>query len=290
MEKTIYALGFFDGVHLGHQALLGQCRELARHHGAKPGAVTFDTHPELLLLGQAPGLINTQADKTKLLMQYYMETVITLPFDRAMMDMPWQAFLDMLVRRYGAAGLVCGEDFSFGCRGQGTAELLADYCKQRNMPCAVVPQQKLEGVTVSSTHIRRLLEAGALEEANRFLGHPHILSGTVVPGRQLGRTIGIPTANIPLPPGAVRLPKGVYACRAGEHLAVTNIGSRPTVGGHEVRAESWLLDFEGDLYGQELTLEFHKFLRPERKFDSLEALQTEIQRNAAETRKIFEKS
>ncbi len=290
MEKTIYALGFFDGVHLGHQALLGQCRELAEHYGAAAGAVTFTVHPDALVLGKTPALINTAGDRDRLLRSYGIQSVAVLPFDRAMMDMPWQEFLNMLVRRYGAAGLVCGEDFRFGHRGLGTAELLADYCKQRDMPCAVVPQQKLEGVTVSSTYIRRLLEAGALEEANRFLGHPHILSGTVVPGRQLGRTIGIPTANIPLPPGAVRLPKGVYACRAGEHLAVTNIGSRPTVGGHEVRAESWLLDFEGDLYGQELTLEFYKFLRPERKFDSLEALQAEIQRNAAETRKIFEKS
>ena len=150
----------------------------------------------------------------------------------------------------------------------------------------------MDGTTVSSTHIRALLEQGSIEQANAFLGHPHILSGTVVSGRKLGRTLGIPTANISIPEEVVTLPFGVYACKANveeqEYLAVTNIGNRPTVGGHRVTVEPWLLDFEGDLYGKPLTLSFYSFLRRERKFPSLDALKEEIGKNALQTRKVFE--
>ena len=194
----------------------------------------------------------------------------------------------------GAAGFICGKDFRFGNRGEGNAEKLKAYCRERNLLCSIVVDQTLEGIRVSSTHIRNLLEAGDLEEAIRFMGHPYVISGEVISGRKLGRTIGVPTANLLLPEEVVELPRGVYACIAvaegQEYLAVTNIGSRPTVGGHQTRAEAWLLDFDGDLYGKQLTLEFYKFLRPERKFDSLEELTKEIQKNAAETRKIFEKT
>lgn len=285
-EKTIYALGVFDGVHLGHQALLRACRDLADEMGCRAGVVTFFGHPDALVHGTAPRLINTPEDRKKLLQQLYMDTVVELPFDEAMMCMPWQDFFALLMKEHRAAGLVCGEDFRFGNRGEGNAEKLAAACTQAGIPCVVVPEQKLDGITVSSTHIRSLLEQGQLEEANRFLGHGHVLSGTVVAGRGLGHTIGIPTANLRLPEEVVVPKQGVYACTVGvdghAYVAVTNIGSRPTVGGHQLRAESWLLDYEGDLYGKEITLQFHKFLRPEQKFDSLEALQTQIRQDAAQ--------
>lgn len=293
-EKTIYALGFFDGVHLGHQALLTACRDLAQAHGCKAGAVTFLGHPDTLVHGRTPMLINTPQDRKKLLRQFHMDKVVELPFDRAMMTMPWQAFVEMLVETHDAAGFVCGHDFHFGDRGAGTAALLQGWCRERDLPCAVIPEQMLDGITVSSTYIRSLLEAGELEQAIRYMGHPHILVGTVVSGRKLGRTIGVPTANLCLPEDVVQLPHGVYACKAvvdqKAYLAVTNIGSRPTVGGHRVTVEPWLLDFEGDLYGKEITLCFHSFLRPEKKFDSLEELKAEIQENALQTRKFFEKT
>jgi len=292
-EKTIYALGFFDGVHLGHQALLKACRTLAEETGCRAGAVTFASHPEGLICGKEPVLINTSEDKKRLLHAAGAEVVLELPFDQAVMTTHWASFLKQLVI-YDAAGFVCGSDFRFGAGGSGTAKKLEGFCKRRNLPYAVVPQQMLGGIRVSSTYIRQLLEAGEMERANQFLGHPHILTGTVVSGRKLGRTLGIPTANLPLPAQTVSLRKGVYACRASVegkgYLAVTNVGDRPTVGGHHVTVEPWLLDFEGDLYGKELTLAFHAFLRPEKKFDSLESLQAEIRENAAQTRKYFEKT
>ena len=292
-ERTIYALGFFDGVHLGHQALLRECRRLATEYGCKAGAVTFCNHPDSLVLGKTPALINTAEDRQRLLGAWGIETILELPFDKDLMTTHWSSFLTQLVR-HDAAGFVCGDDFRFGAGGSGTAQKLAAYCKSRVLPWAIVPGQTLDGTRVSSTHIRQLLEAGDLENANRFLGHPHILSGEVIRGRGLGHTLGIPTANLALPEQTVPLRRGVYACMAvveGQtHLAVTNIGNRPTVGGHRVTVEPWLLDFEGDLYGKTVTLLFFAFLRPEQKFDSLEALKAEIQKNAQQTRDFFEKT
>ena len=290
MRKTIYALGFFDGVHLGHRALLNECRRLAQEADCLAGAITFGSHPDKLVFGTAPVLINTPADRERLLRRD-MDRVITLPFDEKMHTTDWKDFLELLRRDYAAAGFVCGDDFRFGARGLGNGELLADYCRKEGLPWAVVPEQTVHATRVSSTHIRTLLEAGQMEEAHAFLGHPHILTGTVVHGHQLGRKLGIPTANLPFPPG-LAVPKfGVYACLVeldGEkHPAVTNIGTRPTVQGRGIVVEPWILSYDGDLYGREMTLEFYKFLRPERKFPSLEALQQEIHRNAEETLQYF---
>ena len=291
-NKTIYALGFFDGVHLGHAALLAECRRLADGQACKAAAVTFSSHPDTLVQGVAPKLINTIEDRVRLLKAAGMDDVVVLPFDKQMQTMPWRDFLDLLRESYGAVGLVCGHDFRFGSRGEGNAALLTDYCREKGMCWAVVPEQKLDGITVSSTHIRSLLENGKVGEAGRFLGHPHTLTGQVISGRKLGRTLGIPTANLRLPEGVAALLFGVYACRADvdgkSYLAVTNIGNRPTVNGHHTTVEPWLLDFEGDLYGKTLTLRFYRFLRPEQKFPSLEALKEEILKNARETRKFFE--
>ena len=293
-QSIIYALGFFDGVHLGHQGLLKACCALAESAGCSAGVATFGNHPDALVHGSAPQLINTLSDRKRLLARFSVGRVLELPFDEALKTMPWEAFLDMLRTQYDAAGFVCGADFRFGHKGSGTAESLADYCKHSGLPCAVAPELKIGDTTVSSTHIRGLLEAGSVEEANRFLGHPHVLTGEVVTGRKLGRTLGIPTANLLIPEGVVCPRHGVYACKAlaegKEYLAVTNVGSRPTVGGHRVTVEPWLLDYEGDLYGKSITLLFYAFLREEKKFDSLEDLKAEIRENAQQTRKIFEKT
>ncbi len=290
-ERTIYALGFFDGVHLGHQALLRESRALATEYGCRAGVVTFAGHPDTLVLGNTPALINTQADRERLLKKQGIDTVICLPFDEDLMKMPWQDFFKLLTTEYLAAGLVVGDDFRFGYRGQGTAEKLKAACSDAGLPCSVIPQQRLAGVVISSTHIRGLIEAGDMETAAKYLGHPHILTETVVSGQKLGRTLGIPTANLHLPNGLVVPKFGVYACRAvvdGKvYPAVTNVGTRPTVSGQGVTVEPWILDFDGDLYGKKLTLKFYKFLRPEKKFDTLEDLKEQIQQDATETCKLL---
>lgn len=286
MNSYIYALGFFDGVHLGHQALLDAVKNLALP--GMRGVVTFLDHPDTLVLGQTPGLINTPKDRELLLKHYGMDRIVALPFDEKTRSTPWRAFLEDLREYHGAAGFVCGEDFRFGAKGAGNAALLAGYCREAGLPFAVVPEQTVDGCRVSSTRIRELLAEGKMEQADVCMGHPYILTGTVVHGHQLGRTLGIPTANLAFPKGLATPRFGVYGCTTyidgKTYLAVTNLGTRPTVEGRHITVEPWILDYEGDLYGRTVTLEFHCFLRPERKFSSLEELKTTILGNAQELR------
>lgn len=290
-NKRVLALGFFDGVHLGHQTLLRACRVLAGELDLPAAALTFDRHPAVLVSGGFPALINSASDRERLLRSFGMDDVLVLPFDKELMHTSWQDFFTRLITEYGAAGLVCGHDFRFGSRGEGTAEKLQACCAERALPCVIVPEQRLGGVRISSTHIRKLLIQGQMEEALRFLGHPHVLTGTVVAGQQLGRTIGIPTANLQIPEDVVTPRLGVYACKVlvegKPYMAVTNVGTRPTVGGSCVTVEPWILDFSGDLYGKTITVQFFAFLRGEQTFSSLEALRGEILKNARQTREIF---
>ena len=286
MNSYIYALGFFDGVHLGHQALLDAVKNLALP--GMRGVVTFLDHPDTLVLGQTPGLINTPEDRELLLKHYGMDRIVALPFDEKTRSTPWRAFLEDLRQNYGAAGFVCGEDFRFGAKGAGNAALLARVCREAGLPFAIVPEQTVDGCRVSSTRIRELLAEGKMEQADVCMGHPYILTGTVIHGHQLGRTLGIPTANLAFPKGLATPKFGVYGCTTyidgKTYLAVTNLGTRPTVEGRHITVEPWILDYEGDLYGRTVTLEFHCFLRPERKFSSLEELKTTILGNAQELR------
>ena len=272
MEQCVLALGFFDGVHLGHGGLLKKTREVADRLGLPAAALTFDTHPDTLVFGAKVPLLNTPEERKYLMQSLYgIDQVLTLHFDRA-------------------THVVCGHDYRFGAGGRGTPEKLAAECARLGLGFDCIPEIRLEGQTVSSTLIRSLLESGETAKAVRFLGHPHILTGTVISGRHLGRTLGIPTANLSVPKG-ILVPKfGVYAARAvfdGQtRPAVVNIGVRPTVDGHTVTVEPWILDFDGDLYGHALRLELTDFLRPEQKFASLEALRSEILRNAETVRSM----
>ena len=291
-NKTVYALGFFDGVHLGHGTLLRACRELADELGVSAGVVTFSAHPDTLIQGQTPGLINTLEDRDRLLREkYHMDRIISLPFDREMMQTPWQTFFRRLLEEFSAAGIICGQDFRFGHMGLGDGEKLLCACRQAEIPCIVVPQMNLGGLRISSTHIRNLIEMGLMEHAIHFLGHPHILTGRVVHGHQLGRRLGFPTANLLLPEELVVPKFGVYACRClvdgSRYPAVTNVGTRPTVAGVGVTIETWILGYEGDLYDREITLEFFRFLRPEIKFPTLEDLQEAVRGDAEKTKEIL---
>lgn len=292
-HKRIFALGFFDGVHLGHQALLAECVRLAGAMDCETAAVTFENHPQSLFRKDTPPLLTTLPDRFRLLLRYGIDHVYPFPVTREVMGKPWQDFLEELIE-WGAAGFVCGDDFRFGRGGEGNCDTLREFCRARKIPCVIVPEQKRNGVRISSSYIRRQIEEGDMATAVRFLGHGHMLTGTVVTGRRLGHKLGFPTANIELPEGVVVPRHGVYACRAyvGQqgYMAVSNVGSRPTVQGHQVRTETWLLDFSGDLYGQPVTLEFLRFLRPEQRFGSLDALKAAVLADAENTRNFFANS
>lgn len=290
-QKKIFALGFFDGVHKGHQMVLDLCQHLAEDAGVATAAITFDKHPQSLFTPNPPVLLNTIEDRRWLIQEWAgIDNLLVFQVNEPVMTMPWQDFLEVLLQE-GAVGFVCGYDFRFGRSGEGNAEKLAKFAEERNLPCYIVEEQTMDGEKISSTRIRALIEKGDMEGAKQLLGHFHMLTGKVVHGHGLGRTIGIPTANLQLPDELVKPALGVYACtvHVDDHIyvAVANIGTRPTVNGQHLTVEPWLLDFDGNLYGKEITLEFHKFLRPEQKFADLDELKAQIQKDAAETYKLL---
>ena len=295
VEKTVIALGFFDGVHRGHGALLPKAAERAGELNAAPAVFTFDRSPKEFVTGKPVLLINSNDDRRDIIRRVYgIQRVIFAPFDREMMTMPWQDFItELLVKQYGAVHLVAGHDYRFGHKNEGTVERLREKCRELGLGCDIIPKVELEGITVSSTYIRTLLEQGDVERAALFLGHPHCLSQTVRHGQRLGRTIGIPTVNLAVPAHVLTPERGVYITRAflpdGRSCpGVTNVGTRPTVTeGDTVSVETYLLGFDGDLYGQTVRLDFYKRLRGEVKFPSLEALRQEVLRKVAETEAYF---
>ena len=295
LERTVIALGFFDGVHRGHGALLQKTVQRAGELGAIPAVFTFDRPPKEVVTGRPMPLINSPEDRADLARRIYgIQQVILAPFDEAMMTMPWQDFItELLVKRHGAVHLVAGHDYHFGYKNQGDPRLLQEKCRELGIGCDIIPKVEREGITVSSTYIRTLIAQGEMERAMEFLGHPHVLTDRVTHGKKLGTTLGFPTVNLRFPEGVLVPAHGVYVTRVwfgdgSSRPAVTNIGVRPTVDdGDRITVEPWILDFDGDLYGREIRVEYYAKLRGERKFDSLEALSDMVHRNARETRVYF---
>ncbi len=293
--KRAIALGFFDGVHLGHAALLERTKQRAAEIGALPSVLSFDVHPDTLVFGKEVPLINSAIGREEIIRRCFgIDNVVFIHFNQHVMHMPWQDFAASVIDELQAAWVVVGHDFSFGWRGEGTPEKLRSCCAARGVGCDVIPPVMLDGRVISSTYIRTLIERGDMEEAARWLGHPHTLADTVHSGYHLGSKLGAPTINMFFPDGVLVPRHGVYAARVflenGENYpAVTNIGVRPTVSeGNRVSVESHLLDYEGNLYGRQARVEFHAFLREERRFEDMEALGRQIRRDAEAARAWFE--
>lgn len=296
MKQRVIALGFFDGVHLGHGALLRRTAEEAKARGCTPAVFTFDRPPKEVVTGIPCPLINSPEDRRDLIRRLYgIEDILMVPFDREMMSTPWDAFVtDILAERYHAVHLVAGHDHHFGHKNQGSPELLREKCAELGIGCDIIPKVEVAGITVSSTYIRKLVGLGQMERAAAFLGHPHTLTSTVRHGRGLGSSRLFPTANLSIPAHLLVPSHGVYVTRVTlpdgqSYAAVTNVGTRPTVNnGTDVTVEASLLDYEGDLYGKTLRLEFFRRLRDEIRFDSLDALKTQIASDAETTRRYFQ--
>ena len=293
-ETTVIALGFFDGVHIGHGELLKMAVRRAQEKNCRSAAFTFDRSPREFVTGQSVPLLTTSEQRAEIIRgQYGVQDVFVEPFDRNMMTMPWENFLsDLLVGKYHAVHLVAGHDYRFGHKNEGDVEKLRAYCAANGLGCDVIPRVELDGVTVSSSHIRSLLEEGDAMRAAEFLGHPFSMEGTVRHGDGIGKKRLFPTANL-IPEEHLLVPKrGVYATRAhlpgGEtRVGVTNVGVRPTVSEkNSVTVETYLVDYEGDLYGKMLRLDFCDYLRPERRFSSTQELHDMIAHNAEEAKCI----
>ncbi len=294
--KRVIALGFFDGVHRGHGALLQAVTAAADRLEAVPCAFTFDRSPTAVITGQSVPLLSSVEDRIWLMRRYYgIQEVIVAPFD-GMQRMDWQDFIvNYLIGDLGAVHVVAGHDFHFGYMGKGNPQRLKEKCAELGVGCDIVGKVEQDGITISSTYIRTLIAQGEMERANQFLGHPHTLTDRVAHGKKIGSSaLGFPTVNLQVPPRVIVPAYGVYATRVwfdGQcRCAVTNVGVRPTVEDNDgrVTVEGFILDFDGNLYGHEVRMEFYKHLRPERKFDSLQALSDEIRSNAQQTRVYFQ--
>ena len=291
-RSTVIALGFFDGVHIGHGELLKMAVRRAQERGCRSAAFTFDRSPREFVTGKPVPLLTTPAERAEIIRsQYGVQEVFVEPFDKAMMTMPWEDFIaELLIRKYHAVHLVAGHDYHFGYRNEGNPALLREYCAAHGIGCDIIAKVEHRGVTVSSTLIRALVESGEVERAAEFLGHPHAMTGTVEHGFGLGTARLFPTVNL-IPHGATIIPAhGVYATKVhlenGEtFLGVTNVGTRPTVGtGNGVTVETNLIDFTGDLYGQHIRVDFCLRLREEKRFSSTQALHDQIAQDIARTR------
>ncbi|SHI04540.1 riboflavin kinase / FMN adenylyltransferase [Sporobacter termitidis DSM 10068] len=293
-KKRVIALGFFDGLHIGHSALMERVLKIAKEKDLLPSVITFDNHPASMVAGQPIPLINSCEDRAGLIHRIFgINNVIILHFDKDLMRMPWTEFVERLSNEFNAAYLVAGHDFTFGHKGEGTAEKLAQKSRELGIGCDIIPAVTYKGVVSSSTYIRKLIAEGDIEQANEFLGHPHVLTDIVHYGYRLGRTLGTPTINMCFQAGVIIPAYGVYATRVyledgSEHIGVTNVGIRPTVNHTEtVTAETYILDYSGNLYGKMVRVEFYKRLRPEIKFSGIDALKAQIHADAESARNYF---
>lgn len=293
-KQRAIALGYFDGVHLGHRALMECAVRRAAEQNASSAVFTFDIHPDTVISGEPVPLITPNAwrrEEIKLLGG--VDEVIFGHFDEAMRTMDWREFIsELLVKRFHACWLVSGRNNRFGYKGQGTPEGMAQECARLGIGYDCIDDVKVDDIVVSSTYIRQLIGAGDMQRAARFLGHAYTVAGVVGHGRKVGRAMGVPTVNIPLPPEMQNPPYGVYASRVFTedqvYLAATNIGIRPTFeDGGIPTIEPHLLDFTGDLYGKFIRVELHHFLRPEQAFDTVEKLKIAIAENIRQTRELL---
>jgi riboflavin kinase / FMN adenylyltransferase len=334
------ALGNFDGIHLGHRQVLQPILQASAVVGCTSSSasqdsirdreypyatvVTFDPHPQEFFSGQSKQLLTPLPEKVKLLERLGAEQLILLPFDRELAALSPQQFVeDILVRQLQATRISVGKDFRFGCKRAGTAEDLKAIAATFDIEVLIASLKICQdrSIRISSSLIRQALAEGDLHQANRMLGRSYTLTGKVVTGQQIGRTIGFPTANLQLPPVKLLPRYGVYCVRVDfeeEKLSqspipnpqsshtpaslhpshtphtpqssipgVMNIGCRPTIEGNAPTIEVHLLDWNGDIYGQTLTVSLEEFLRPEQKFASLDALKTQIQEDCDRARKIL---
>lgn len=295
-DGAFVTVGTFDGVHRGHQAILHYLRDRARARQGRSVVVTFDPHPRAVLSGVPVPLLTTIDERADRLAEHGIDRFVVLPFTEAFATLPPERFvLDVLLRGIGLREIVVGYDHGFGQGRRGDRALLERLGAEHGFGVDVVPVQEVGEAVVSSTHIRQLLrESGDVRKAAVLLGRPYALGGRVVRGDGRGRTIGFPTANLALEDARKAVPaRGVYAVQArtedgARHGGMMNIGLRPTFGGTEEHLEVHLFDFDADLYGQPLRIEFVERLRDERRFGSVGELIEQLSRDRSRCRTALE--
>lgn len=287
-NKSI-ALGTFDGLHLGHKSVI----ELAKKSQFSPYVLLFSEHPLKAIRGFAPPELLTDTIRDNLLAELGVEKII-LDFKDIMNLSPEEFFYEILLKRFNASELSCGENYTFGKNGDGNADLLLKLCLQNGIKLNIATMLTIKGVPISSTAIRAALENGDIKAANEMLGRPFSFDFKVVDGDKRGRTLGFPTINQFFTDGFAEPKHGVYASVAvfgGKlYAAVTNFGLRPTIGTNSLRSETYIIGFDGDLYGQNINIGLISYIRPEIKFKNLDELLSQIAKDSEISQKIFRNS
>jgi riboflavin kinase/FMN adenylyltransferase len=292
LSGSIVALGNFDGFHLGHQAVVGRAVARAHHEGRPAIVATFDPHPVRFFKPELPPFRLTSLDqRQRLFAGAGADAMLVFPFGAGLAATTAEEFVRLLSEQVGATGVVTGEDFTFGARRGGNVQLLRELGGKAGIAAETVAAVQLDGGPVSSSRIREALKAGDPGTATHLLSRPFAIQGTVDHGDKRGRTLGYPTANMSLS-DYLRPAYGIYAVRARlddgrEHAGVASLGVRPTFDPPTELLETYLFDFAGDLYGRTVEVSLHAFLRGEEKFDSLEALVAQMQRDEAEARRLL---
>ena len=291
---SVVSVGFFDGVHRGHQAIIRRAVRHAKDVGLRSVVVTFDRHPmEVVNPGSQPKLLMTLARRADTLAAQGVDLVVVLEFSDALRHLPPEDFVDhVLVDPLRARRVIIGENFRFGHKAAGDVAALADLGSARGFTVEGVTLLQLDGTVISSTEVRAALEQGEVERAARMLGRPHLVDGIVVRGDARGKALGFPTANLQVSRRVAVPARGVYAGRfhlpdGTAHVCATNVGVNPTFGGQELRVEAYLLDWAGDLYGTAVAVDFRHRLRDELKFDSVDALVAQMHADIARTRTLL---
>jgi len=293
-KQVCLAIGFFDGVHLGHQQIIRQTIQHAEQHEALPLVITFDQHPNVVVApNRVPPLVYSLEQKLAAISSLNVDTLLLFHFDRAFSEQPAETFIRSLVKDFGRVQSICvGTNFLFGYQRRGNLELLKKLGNELGFVIYGLAAVALDGKPVSSTRIRETVQSGDLDGTSQMLGRAYSLAGRVLKGDGVGRQLGFPTANLNVK-GLVLPPKGVYAVHAKVEgktwRAVANIGVRPTLGNPnpEIRVEAHLLDFEGDLYERFAEITFVEKMREEKKFGSLAELRTQIERDIQEAQLRF---
>lgn len=295
IQPSVITLGFFDGLHLGHRRLMQETSQLARECRASTVMMSFEPHPTHVLMEKHPvPLIYGLREKEWVVKEtHQIEHLVIMHFEPDLMDMEPERFVtQILIENFHAVGVVIGSNFRFGRQNRGDAVMMRELCRMHGVECRVVSEVRDDGVRVSSSRIRALLKKGRMEEANRLLGRSYFMLGNVNKGLGLGHRALVPTVNLLLNEARQYPAPGVYVTRTftqdGAYQSVSNIGHNPTVGeGISLRCETYLMEFDENLYGRDVRIEFYRHLRPEIKFESMEALRGQQQIDIQNARVYF---
>lgn len=285
IEPTVIALGNFDGIHLGHQAIIKKAVHDAEGDGFKSAVFTFDNHPRNLLKNSKPVKnILYQEDKMKIIESLGIDYMFNIPFTEEIMKMPPKDFIEeLLIKKFNMREVLCGFNYHFGYKAEGDVNFLVSESMKRDFGVHVAQPFKVDGTIVSSSIIREKIAQGDMISCSKYLGRNYAIAGEVVVGNRLGKKIGFPTSNINIDESMVSPPNGVYITKCTyngiAYPSITNVGNKPTIGKYNKNVETHIFNFDKELYGKMIKVEFLEKLRDEKKFDSVEELSKEITAN-----------